>query len=141
MRIVGLVTTLLLISCPALAQVERDYINPWERDIGYAQIVRHDDTLYLSGITANGATLAEQMTAIYGEIDRILKTRSLDSTAIVRETIYTRDIEALKAAIPLRKQFYRSETYPAATWVQVERLFNPDQLLEIEVQVALKAEP
>ncbi|MBP2158197.1 MULTISPECIES: RidA family protein [Asticcacaulis] len=139
MKTVGLGVALsLVLTGPALAQIEREYVNPWEKEIGYAQVVRHGDTLYLSGITANGATLSDQMTAIYGQIGKILKGRGLDSTAIVSETIYTRDMEALKAAIPVRKSFYKDGQFPASSWVQVERLFNPDLLLEIEVRVALK---
>lgn len=139
MKTVGLGVALsLLLTGPAFAQIEREYINPWEKDVGYAQVVRHGDTLYLSGITASGASVAEQMTAIYGQIGKILKSRGLDSTAILSETIYTRDIEAVKAAIPARKSFYKDGQYPASTWVQVERLFNPDLLLEIEVTAALK---
>lgn len=139
MKVVGLGVALsLLFTGPAIAQIQREYLNTWEKDIGYAQVVRHGDVLYLSGITANGATVAEQMTGIYGEIGKILKSHNLSSAAIITETIYTRDIEAVKTAIPLRKQFYINEVYPAATWVQVDRLFNPDQLIEIEVTVALK---
>jgi 2-iminobutanoate/2-iminopropanoate deaminase len=139
MKTVGLGVALsLLLTGPAFAQIEREYVNPWEKEIGYAQVVRHGDTLYLSGITANGASVAEQMTAIYGQIGKILKSRGLDSTAILSETVYTRDIEAVKAAIPIRKSFYKEGLYPASTWVQVERLFNPDLLIEIEVTVALK---
>ena len=139
MKTVGLGVALsLLLTGPASAQIEREYVNPWEKEIGYAQVVRHGDTLYLSGITASGASVAEQMTAIYDQIGKILKSHGLDSTAILSETIYTRDIEAVKAAIPVRKSFYKDGQYPASTWVQVERLFNPDLLIEIEVTVALK---
>lgn len=139
MKTVGLGLALsLVLTGPAFAQIEREYVNPWEKEIGYAQVVRRGDTLYLSGITANGASVGEQMAAIYGQIGKILKSRNLSSSSIVSETIYTRDIEAVKAAIPIRKQFYTDGAYPAATWVQVERLFNPDLLVEIEVIVALK---
>jgi len=139
MKRVGLGVALSLsLTGPAFAQIEREYVNPWEKEIGYAQVVRHGDTLYLSGITASGASVAEQMTAIYGQIGKILKSRGLDSAAILSETIYTRDIEAVKVAIPVRKSFYKEGQYPASTWVQVERLFNPDLLIEIEVTAALK---
>ena len=126
---------------PALAEtskIERTYTQPWEKQIGYAQIVRHGDTLYISGVVADGKTLADQMTAIYGEIGTLLQPYGADSSDIVRETIYTRDIEALKAAIPVRKTFYTGDIYPAATWVQVQRLYNDENLIEIEVEVALK---
>ena len=135
--VLGVALSLLLTS-PALAEIQREYLNPWEKEIGYAQVVRHGDILYLSGITGEGATVAEQMTGIYSNIGKILKSHNLSTNAIITETIYTRDIEAVKAAIPLRKAFYANGVYPAATWVQVERLFNSDHLIEIEVTVAIK---
>jgi enamine deaminase RidA (YjgF/YER057c/UK114 family) len=135
-RMVAALAVLMLAS-PAAAQVQREYIHPWEKEIGYAQVVRHGKTLYLSGITSGAPTLEAQMTDIYGEIGRILKAHGLDQRAIVKETIYTLDIEAVKAAIPVRKSFYRDEIYPSATWVEVRRLYNPDQKIEIEVEAAL----
>jgi enamine deaminase RidA (YjgF/YER057c/UK114 family) len=127
----------LILAGPAAAQVQREYIHPWEKEIGYAQVVQHGKSLYLSGITGDGATVEAQMTDIYGEIGRILKAHGLDHRAIVKETIYTLDIEAVKAAIPARKTFYTGETYPSATWVEVQRLYNPGQKIEIEVEAAL----
>ncbi|WP_040309539.1 Rid family hydrolase [Asticcacaulis biprosthecium] len=126
-----------LVAAPAYAEVKRDDYRPWEKDIGYARAVRHGDTLYISGVTAQGATVAEQMSNIYAEIGDILKAHGLDSKAVVIETIYTRDIEAVKAAIAIRKQFYVDDVYPAATWVQIERLFDEKQLIEIEIEAAL----
>src|SRR5947207_1517947 len=69
--------------------IERTYTQPWEKQIGYAQIVRHGDTLYISGVVANGKTLVDQMTAIYAEIGNLLKPYGAGSSDIVRETIYT----------------------------------------------------
>lgn len=130
-------SAVLMLAGSAQAQVQREYIHPWERKIGYAQVVRHGKTLYLSGITSGAATVEAQMTDIYAEIGRILKAHGLDHGAVVKETIYTLDIEAVKAAIPARKTFYKDGTYPSATWVEVRRLYNPDQKIEIEVEAAL----
>jgi 2-iminobutanoate/2-iminopropanoate deaminase len=113
--------------------VERSHYNSWEADIGYTQVVRSDNTLYLSGITSSSETFDGQLEEIYTTIMAILADYRVDSTAVVKETIYTRDIEALKKAIPLRKQFYPNGQYPSSTWVQVERLFMPDHLIEVEV--------
>lgn len=133
----GLITlAAFLMAAPAHAEIKRDYNHPWEKDIGYAGAVRHGDTLYISGVVEQGATVAEQMAGAYAEIDTILKAHGLDSQDVVKETIYTRDIEAVKAAIPLRKQFYTGDVYPAATWVQIDRLFDESHLIEIEVQAA-----
>ncbi len=136
MRVAAALAVLMLAG-PATAGVQREYLHPWEKEIGYAQVVRHGKTLYLSGVTSNGPTLETQMTAVYGEIGRILKAHGLDSRAIVKETIYTLDIEAVKSAIPVRKAFYKGEVYPSATWVEVRRLYNPDQKIEIEVEAAI----
>lgn len=136
-RIAAATVAVLVAGGSAAAQVQREYVHPWEKEIGYAQVVRHGNTLYLSGITSSGATVEEQMTHIYGEIGQILAARGLDSRAVVKETIYTQDIEAVKAAIPVRKAFYKSGDYPSATWVEVRRLYNADLKLEIEVEAAL----
>jgi 2-iminobutanoate/2-iminopropanoate deaminase len=126
----------VFLAAPVHAEVKRDYNHPWEKEIGYAAAVRHGDTLYISGVVGEGATMAEQMTDCYRQIDEILKAHGLDSKAVVKETIYTRDIEAVKAAIPVRKQFYTGEVYPAATWVQIDRLFNASNDIEIEIEAA-----
>ncbi len=116
------------------AKIERISPNPWEKEIGYSQAVRHGDHLYISGVVSNGPDMAAQMKSVYAEIGDILKAQGLDSKAVIRETIYTRDMDALKAAIPIRKTFYTNDVYPAATWVQVDRLFKPQFLLEVEVE-------
>jgi enamine deaminase RidA (YjgF/YER057c/UK114 family) len=51
---------------------------------------------------------------------------------VVKETLYTTDIEAVKANNAVRKAFYKGD-FPAATWVQISRLFRPTALVEVEV--------
>lgn len=115
-------------------KVERISPNPWEKQIGYAQAVRHGDRLIISGVVADGPDMAAQMKAVYSEIDGILTAQGLTSKSVIKETIYTRDIEAVKANIALRKTFYVDDAYPAATWVQIDRLFEPQFLLEVEIE-------
>ena len=50
----------------------------------------------------------------------------------MKENAYTTDIEALKAAQDVRKVYYGTD-FPAATWVQVSRLYMPEAVLEVEV--------
>lgn len=119
-------------------EIKREYPYPWNKPIGYAEVVQHGNTLYVSGMTADGATMAEQVTAVYAAIDALLKARGLDSTAVIKENVYTRDIDAFKAAGEIRKTFYKNDIYPAATWVQIDRLYNPEQLVEVELEVAVK---
>ena len=121
--------------------IQRDYPYSWNKPIGYAEVVQRGDTLYVSGMTGEGASMADQVTAVYGEIGKLLAARGLDSKAIIKENVYTRDIDAFKAAGEIRKAFYKDEVYPAATWVQIDRLYNPEQLVEIEIEVAVAVKP
>ena len=51
---------------------------------------------------------------------------------VVKENLYTTDIDEMKKFNYVRKKFYNND-FPAATWVQVERLYMPDAKLEIEL--------
>ena len=115
--------------------LQRVYYNTWERDIGYAQVVREGNRLYVSGIASDAKDFDSQLQEIYSNISKILADNHLDTSAILKETIYTTDIEALKKAIPLRKTFYPKGEFPSASWVQVTRLFMPGQLIEVELEI------
>jgi enamine deaminase RidA (YjgF/YER057c/UK114 family) len=99
---------------------------------GYAQAVLVDNVLYLSGTVGRGTTMAEQLQSLYGGIERTLKNYGLTFQHVVKETLYTTDIEAVKANNAVRKAFYKGD-FPAATWVQISRLFRPTALVEVEV--------
>jgi enamine deaminase RidA (YjgF/YER057c/UK114 family) len=100
--------------------------------IGYAQAIQVGNTIYVSGVVARGATMEEQLKGIYAGITRALAPFGATLQDVVKETAYTTDMEALKAANPARLAAYGKHT-PAATWVQISRLFMPSALLEIEV--------
>ncbi|MDF2179379.1 RidA family protein [Aliiglaciecola sp. CAU 1673] len=56
---------------------------------------------------------------------------------VVKETLFTKDMEEMKANMGVRKAFYPDGQYPAASWVQINRLFMPDSLVEVEVMAYL----
>lgn len=116
-----------------LPSVQKQKLNlgPWENEIGYAQAVRVGNSLYISGSVGDGEMPAAIHQA-YDTIARTLAAYKLGFQHIVKENVYTTDIEALKANQDLRKTYYRGD-YPAATWVQVARLFDPQHVLEVEV--------
>jgi enamine deaminase RidA (YjgF/YER057c/UK114 family) len=111
----------------------------FEGDIGYSRAVRVGRTIYISGHTAKGEGMEQQVQKTYESLGRTLAHFGADFSCVVKENIYTKDLEALKAANPVRKKFY-GETFPAATWVQVDRLFVTELLLEVEL-VAVLPEP
>lgn len=100
--------------------------------IGYAQAIQVGNTIYLSGAVARGATMDEQVAGAYRSIARTLGNLGASLDDVVKETVYTTDMEALKAANPARRAAYGAHI-PAATWVQISRLYLEAAKVEIEV--------
>lgn len=116
---------------------KRTHAGTWEQDIGYTQIVQDGKTLYLSGVVAGGETMEEQVRGAYTRIVEMLLEYDVGTDRIVKEVLYTTDMEAMKTAIPIRKEFFPHEKYPAATWVQIERLFSEGAMVEVDVTAVL----
>ena len=68
----------------------------------------------------------------YDTVARTLAAHKLGFQHVVKENVYTTDLDALKANKAVRKAYYGTD-YPAATWVQVARLFQPEYVIEVEV--------
>jgi 2-iminobutanoate/2-iminopropanoate deaminase len=117
------------------------HLNPYETDFGFSQAVLIDKTLYISGSVAadqNGrlvapGDMAGQMRAAYSNIQRTLAAHGADFEEVVKETIFTTDMDALLKASDLRFEYYAKERLPTTSWVQVQRLVDPGFLVEIEV--------
>jgi 2-iminobutanoate/2-iminopropanoate deaminase len=150
-RVVCMMSALGLTGCerqpeaPPLRVKQVFHLNGYERDFGYSQAVLVDKTLYISGsvaVDSNGrlvapGDMAGQMRAAYANIRRTLAAHGADFQEIVKETIYTTDMDALLKASDLRFEFYDKERLPAVSWVQVQRLLDPGFLVEIEVVAEL----
>ncbi|GAA4320096.1 RidA family protein [Flaviaesturariibacter amylovorans] len=98
---------------------------------GYAQVVRVDNVLYVSGTVARNTDSAG-ISNIYRTIGRSLARFGATLQNVVKETVYTTDMDGLAAVNKWRKAAYKGD-YPAATWVQISRLLMPDAKIEIEV--------
>jgi len=117
------------------------HLNPYEKDFGYSQAVLIDKTLYISGSVAADANgrlvspgdMAGQMRAAYTNIRRTLAAHGADFEEVVKETIYTTDMDALLKASDLRFEYYNKERLPTTSWVQVQRLVDAGFLVQIEV--------
>jgi 2-iminobutanoate/2-iminopropanoate deaminase len=73
------------------------------------------------------------MRAAYSNIKSTLAAHGADFSEVVKETIYTTDMDALLKASDIRFEYYDKERLPTASWVQVQRLVDPGFLVEIEV--------
>ncbi|HEX4152918.1 MAG TPA: RidA family protein [Steroidobacteraceae bacterium] len=131
------------VAAPRVKQVF--HLNGYEKDFGYSQAVLIDKTLYVSGTMAVDAQgrlvapgdMAGQMRAAYANIRRTLAAHGADFDEVVRETIYTTNMDALLKASDLRFEYYDKERLPTVSWVQVQRLIDPGFLVEIEVTAEL----
>jgi 2-iminobutanoate/2-iminopropanoate deaminase len=107
--------------------------NPLKQDTsaGYVQVVKVDNVLYISGVVSTEITL-KGITQLYKGLERSLKSYGATFQNVVKENLYTTDIEAMKQFNSARKAFYNGD-FPAATWVQVSRLYMSEAKLEVEL--------
>ncbi len=99
---------------------------------GYAQAVLIDNVLYISGTVSRGKTMADQLKGVYNSLEKTLKNYGASFQNVVKENLFTTDIEAVKAANGTRKFFYKGD-FPSDTWTAISRLYMPEALLEVEV--------
>lgn len=102
---------------------------------GYAQVVKVGNTIYISGTVAIEVTPAG-IRNVYMALQKSLEQFGASFQNVVKENLYTTDIEAMKKYNYVRKEFYKGD-FPAATWVQVVRLFMPEAKLEVELVAVL----
>ncbi len=131
----SLIALALLPGCASVApQVQRTCFHrdaADEMDIGYCQAVRVGDTLYVSG-TAGRGEMGTAVRSVYDRLDATLKANGLTFADVVKENVYATDLDAFIANKAIRKQFYGA-AFPAATWVQVQRLYVPALVVEVEL--------
>jgi enamine deaminase RidA (YjgF/YER057c/UK114 family) len=116
-----------------IAKEKWHFDDPLKQDTsaGYVQVVKVDNILYISGCVARDVT-PEGITRVYKNLERSLNSFGATFQNVVKENLYTTDIEAMKKFNGVRKMFYKDD-FPAATWVQVARLYMPDARLEVEL--------
>ncbi len=128
---------LVTAAIPVLAQknIQKDkfhfHLGQQDTTGGYAQVVKVDNILYVSGTVAVNIT-EKDVQHVYRVIEKSLAHYGATLQNVVKETIFTTDIEEMKSFNNLRKKIYNGD-YPASSWVQVSRLFMPEAKLEIEV--------
>jgi enamine deaminase RidA (YjgF/YER057c/UK114 family) len=127
---------------------------PWEDQYGYAQAVRVDDTIYVSGqLSHDGkgnmvgaaplddcgkirehSNMEIQMRQTYANAKKILSEFGATLDDVVEEVLYVTDMDtAFAAAGPVRKEAYGSQRPEvASTIVVTPRLALPTQLVEIK---------
>jgi enamine deaminase RidA (YjgF/YER057c/UK114 family) len=88
--------------------------------------------LYISGSAAKG-DMASAISKVYKNLQQTLEATGLTFANVVKENVYATDLGDFIQNKNLRKQFYANTPLPAATWVQVQRLYSPGVILEVEL--------
>ena len=138
-NIVSLVIFVFLLNTNITAQDHNIKKEKWhwgnalqqDTSAGYVQVVKVDNVLYISGAVARDVT-PEGITRVYQSLERSLKSFGASFQNVVKENLYTTDMEAMKKYNDARKVFYKGD-FPAATWMGVSRLFMADAKLEVEL--------
>ncbi len=131
-----------------MADDNRFFLPEWQaaqQQIGFAQAVSDGRLLHVSGTASldvdfrplHVGDFNAQFEFVYRQIGRTLAGFGLGFGDVVREVMYVTDMDALGAAIPLRKAFYGRGPFPASTGVEVRRLLFPELLVEIQVDALL----
>jgi 2-iminobutanoate/2-iminopropanoate deaminase len=102
-----------------------------EKDIGYCQALRRGNTLHISGVAGEGS-MDLAVRSVYERLRKILDANGLSFADVVKENVYATDLDAFIRNRGIRKEFYGA-ALPAATWVQVQRLYIPSFVVEIEL--------
>ena len=111
----------------------------------YSHIVKAGKTLYIAGqVGADasgkiaGETMVQQLEQVFKNIEIALKSQGADFSHVARITIYTTDVDAVRApdAAAVRAK-YLGANRPASTLVGVTRLASPEYKVEIETTAVL----
>lgn len=101
-----------------------------EGDLGFSRAVRVGNVLYISG-SVGGGEMPDAIRQAYDRIGKTLEAHGLTFQNVVKETLFTTDLESFQKHREVRKSYYGSD-FPASSWVQVSRLNSPQLVIEVE---------
>ena len=112
----------------------------WEAIAGYSRAVRIGNTIEVAGTTAVDATgnivapddPYQQTLFILNKIEKALIEAGASMQDVVRTRMFVTDINQWEAVGQAHGEVFR-DIRPAATMVEVQRLIEPEMLVEIEV--------
>jgi 2-iminobutanoate/2-iminopropanoate deaminase len=116
--------------------IRRNYANLPAPAGPYSLAVRHNETLYLSGVTAfgtraQGKNMAEQAEAIFEQVKSIAQAEGIGMPNLIKVTVFVTSMDDVSSLREVLSRNYEG-AYPASSLVQVAGLFSPDVNIEIE---------
>ena len=142
-RIYGSLTLVAVLSFGAMAapgsaeDLKREHIEPVQGTFSQVVTVEKNGvkTIYVSGQTAPGETLAEQSRSLYASMKRRLELAGATPADVVKLVTYVVDWAPEKGAgafAGFGEVFGALENKPAHTLIGVQALFQPEIKIEVE---------
>ena len=113
----------------------------WEKEYGYSQAVKVDNTIYVSGqvshddkgnIVGHG-NMEVRMRQAYTNIQKVLVQYGATMDNIVDELLFVTDMDAAFAArVKCKHVVFSGNPVLASTIVQIQRLAFPELMVEIK---------
>jgi 2-iminobutanoate/2-iminopropanoate deaminase len=112
----------------------------WEKEYGYSQAVKVDNTIYVSGQVShddNGNIVGQgnmevQMRQAYTNIQKVLVQYGATMDNIVDEVLFVTDMDAAFAArVKCKQEVFSGNPVLTSTIVQIQRLAFPELMVEI----------
>ena len=113
----------------------------WEKEYGYSQAVKVDNTIYVSGQVshddkgniAGRGDMEAQMRQAYTNIEKMLAQYGATVDNIVEEVLFVTDMDAAFAArVKCKQEVFSGNPVLASTIVQIQRLAFPELMVEIK---------
>ena len=107
----------------------------------YVHATSFQNVLYTSGLTAFGSSaqtkaISHQLHEVFRQIESITKQHKVTLNDIIKVTVFITDLSMLTDAREALMSIYNGQ-FPASSLVQIEALFHPDLLVEVEANIAL----
>jgi 2-iminobutanoate/2-iminopropanoate deaminase len=112
----------------------------WEKEYGYSQAVKVDNTIYISGQVSHDdkgnivglEDMQVQMRQAYANIEKVLAQYGATMENIVDEVLFVTDMDAaFVARVKCRREVFSGNPILASTIVQIQRLAFPELMVEI----------
>ena len=143
MAIVGILGASLVTAIPAVAQVEKQFINPAG---GYTQVVTVKDrgvtTIYVSGQVGRGADLQAHAASAFQGVAEQLEAAGASMRDVVKIRIYVTDFDPAQYSVisAARLAAFPEDAWPVSTMLGVNALAREGLRVEIEA-TAVVADP
>ncbi|MEL7035251.1 MAG: RidA family protein [Cyanobacteria bacterium J06592_8] len=117
---------------------------PWESLVGYCRGIRVGNQIFITGtapVAADGSVVApgdaySQAKRCFEIIQQALEDLDADLSCVVRTRMFVTDINRW-AEFGKAHHEYFADHPPATTMVEVQRLIDPQMLIEIEVDAVV----